>query len=103
MRLALISLLMIPLASGCALSCEERCEEAFEDCIDENTPSAVCDSKKSKCKRKCLEDEQASTDESESDCESEGSATLQEAISSGRISVWIFLGLGFIRRISLWR
>ena len=103
MRLALISLFMIPLANGCALSCEESCEEAFEDCLDENTPAAVCDSKKSKCKRKCLEDDQASTDESESDCEEQSSASLQEAIFSGRISVWIFLVLGFIRRISLWR
>ena len=97
MRLALISLFMIPLASGCDLTCEELCQEEFEDCLDRKTPAAVCDSKRSKCNRECQEYDQ------ESDCEEQSSATLQEAVFSGRISVWIFLVLGFIRRISLWR
>jgi hypothetical protein len=99
MRVALMSLLMMmTISTGCALNCNEACEEDYQDCLDQSTPAALCKSTLGKCKSRCDQNEQAWDDESESDC-SISTDSLDAAISSGRIPIWIFLVLGFVRRI----
>ena len=59
MRLALISLLMIPLALGCEDwgwgSCEVDCDDLYDDCMEGNKSESACDAELSKCKRGCAE------------------------------------------------
>ena len=57
MRLALISLLMIPLTLGCGQSCEEACDERLDDCREGGTPSTVCESQHKQCMQECENDE----------------------------------------------
>ena len=98
MRLALI-LLMTVLATGCEATCKETCDDEYEACLDDGSPTAVCKDELSRCAEECRREADAWDDEDDYDCNSEAQ-DLDTALRSGRgIHIWIFLILGFIRRI----
>ena len=53
MRLALISLFMLPLVVGCSETCKEACKDQLDDCREGGTPSIACESQHKKCRQEC--------------------------------------------------
>ena len=102
MRLALI-LLMTVLATGCEATCNENCDEDYEECLDDGSPAAVCKQEQSKCAEQCRRKADGWDDEGDTDCNSEAQ-DLDAALRSGRgIHIWMFLILGFFRRMRIRR
>ena len=105
MRLALISLLMIPLVVGCATeseACENECENEYEDCkeqVDGDSVS-VCSAKKEKCKKACPEDDSGGgcADGAGDNCSTDTDDPDAALRAGSKIPVWVFMVLGLIRR-----
>jgi hypothetical protein len=98
MRIGLIALLVLPLTIGCDIDCEETCDLDYQDCVEAGSPHTVCKSRLNKCQSECEEEDRAWDDESEEGCDFD-SVSAEAAIASGRVPIWLFLFMGFIRRI----
>jgi len=105
MRLALISMLMIPLAVGCATAseaCENECEDEYEQCKEQvdGDSTSVCSAKQEKCKKACPEEDNSGgcADNSGEGCRSDTDEPDAIIRTGSKISVWVFMVLGLIRR-----